>query len=138
MTLLVHLRIVGCMLLALAGMHVFLPGRLNWNEELRHVSLLNRQIFLVHTFFIALVLTMMGVLSLFCGGLLLAGSPLSHVVLGGLALFWITRLVVQWFVYDKTLWRGDRFNTRVHLLFSALWAYFSAVYGAALWAQFQR
>jgi hypothetical protein len=136
MTLLLHLRIAGCLLLALAAMHFFLPKRFNWSEELARLSLLNRQIFIVHTLFIVLVLTMMGALSLFFGSLLLSGSPLARVVLGALALFWIARFVVQLFVYDKSLWRGDRFNTRAHLAFTALWAYLSAVYGAALWAQF--
>ena len=65
MTLLLHLRIAGALLLGLAAFHFVLPRELNWDEELARLSLLNRQIFLVHTFFLALILTMMGILS-FC------------------------------------------------------------------------
>ncbi|MEO6323364.1 MAG: hypothetical protein ABIT01_00650 [Thermoanaerobaculia bacterium] len=135
MTLLLHLRITGVLLLALATLHFALPKRLGWDEDLARLTLVNRQIFLVHTFFIVLVLVMMGVLSLFFGPVLVAPTPLARLVLGGLTLFWLIRLVMQWLVYDPSLWRGDRFNTRVHYAFTALWIYFSTVYGAAFWAQ---
>ena len=39
---------------------MFFPRQFRWREELARLSLLNRQIFLVHTFFIVLVVTMMG------------------------------------------------------------------------------
>jgi hypothetical protein len=31
------------------------------------------------------------------------------------------------------LWRGHTVNTLMHVLFSALWIYFTGVFGAALW-----
>jgi hypothetical protein len=39
---------------------------------------------------------------------------------------------MQWFYYSASLWRGHRFNTIVHVLFSALYIYFTAVFGASL------
>jgi hypothetical protein len=134
-TLLSHVRIAGALLFALAAMHIFLPRRLNWNEELSRLSLLNRQIFHVHTFFVVLVVALMGALSLFFGSLLIEPSPLARLVLAGLTCFWTLRLGFQWLVYDASLWRGNRFNTAAHLIFTALWAYLSLVYGTALWAQ---
>jgi hypothetical protein len=138
MTLLALLRIAGLLLLGLAASHALFPKRLGWKEDLARLTPLNRQIFLVHTFFIVLVVTMMGVVSLAFADLLVTPSPLARLVLAGLALFWAARLFVQWFVYDASLWRGDRFNTMVHVVFSVLWTYLTAVYGAALWIQLRR
>lgn len=128
-------RIAGGLLLGLAVLNVFVPRRFNWRAELTRVSPLNRQIFLVHAGFIVLILILMGVLSAFYSAALLDPSPLSRLVLGGLALFWLVRLFTQWFVYDASLWRGNRFNTGMHWLFTLFWLYLTAVYAAALWQQ---
>jgi hypothetical protein len=128
-----HLRIAGALQIALAILHVFFPRRFNWKEELGRLSLLNRQIFLVHTIYIALVLMLIGALSLIAPRALLDPTPLARFVLAGFTLFWGLRLVFQWVVYDRSLWRGNRFNTLMHWLFTALWMYLSFVYALA-WA----
>jgi hypothetical protein len=130
-----HLKLAGAFLLLLAGSHVFFPRRFRWPEELARLSLLNRQIFLVHNFFIVLVVAMMGGLALCFTPALLEHSTLARLVLAGLALFWAIRLGFQFFVYDRALWRGNRFNTTVHALFSALWCYLAGTFGYALWWQ---
>ena len=127
----VHLRVAGALLLTLACMHVFFPRRFDWPADLAKLSLLNRQIFIVHCVFIVLILLLMAALSIFAAPLLLRRDPLAAVVSGGLAFFWFCRLVAQFFVYSPKLWRGNRFNTAMHMLFSVLWTYLVAVYGAA-------
>jgi len=42
-------------------------------------------------------------------------------------------MVMQWAFYSPDIWRGHRFNTAMHYLFSTLWIYVSAVFAAALW-----
>lgn len=133
MSLETHLRLAGALQIALAILHAFFPGRFNWKEELPRLSLLNRQMFLVHTFYIGLVLMLIGALSLAAPRTLLAEGPLARIVLFGFALFWGIRLIIQWAVYDKALWRGHRFNTAMHWSFTALWLYLTSVYGWA-WA----
>jgi hypothetical protein len=39
-------------------------------------------------------------------------------------------------VYKPELWRGKRFETRVHVLFGFLWAYLAVSFGAGAWRQF--
>jgi hypothetical protein len=86
---------------------------------------------------VGLVVGMFGLLALLFTPALLERTALAHIVLAGLVLFWLARLIVQLFVYDQTLWRGHRFNTRVHLLFCFMWAYYAAIFGWALWRQLQ-
>lgn len=132
----IHLRIVGILLLLLAALHGVFPKRFKWKEELARLSLLNRQIFLVHDFFIVLLLIMMGFLSTFFTSALLQPTPLGRLVLGGLVIFSGLRLLVQWFGYDRRLWWGSPFNATVHFIFSAMWVYLVFVYAYALFLQF--
>ncbi|HEV8605866.1 MAG TPA: hypothetical protein VGQ99_10895 [Tepidisphaeraceae bacterium] len=132
-----HLRIVGATLLILAFSHLFFGRHFDWKTDLAKLALLNRQIFHVHTFFICLVLAMMGILSLFFPHALTAPPTLlAKLVLTGLTLFWGTRLLFQWFVYDWALWKGHRLNTTVHFVFTLLWSYFTLIFALALRQQF--
>ena len=134
MMLAIHLKVVGLTLLLLGALHVAFPRRFRWAEELQRLSLLNRQIFLVHCFFIVLTLGLMGSLALFFTDALLEATSLARLVLAGLVVFWVARLVCQLAVYDVRLWRGNRFNTVAHVAFTALWTYYIAIFGWALWS----
>jgi len=57
-----HLRIVGVMLVVLALIHAIFPRYLKWKTELVPLSLMNQQLLKVHTFFIALMVLLMGLL----------------------------------------------------------------------------
>jgi hypothetical protein len=128
-----HLRIAGGLMLLLVLVNLYVPRRFNWRGEMAALSLLNRQIFLVHAGFICIVLAMFAALSIGLAAELLKPTPLARAVLGGIALFWLLRLLTQWFVYDWRIWRGDRFNTVGHFVFTALWTYFTGVYAYAFW-----
>jgi hypothetical protein len=128
-----HLRTTGLLLLLLAALHPFLPRALGWKEDLRRLTLVNRQIFLVHVGFIVLLLVLLGVLTFSFASELAAPSRLARAVLGGLAIFWGLRLATQLFVYDRSLWRGSSRNTAVHVVASLLWSYFTAVFAWGFW-----
>lgn len=124
----VHVRIVGVLLIMLALMHVGLPRYFRWRHEAAFLSLVTKQILYVHTFFIGFVVLLMGVL---CIGYTsaLVHDAFGKVICSGLFIFWFTRLIFQFFVYSPALWRGKRFETVVHIVFSFLWIYFAAVFG---------
>lgn len=132
MTLSMHLRIVGVLLMLLGLSHIFFSRYFKWNRELADVSLFTRQVFFVHTFFIALGVVLAGAGSFVCADVLLRPGLLSRTLLAGLTLFWLCRLLVQFFTYDASLWRGDCFRTAMHIAFSALWLYVTVTYGIAL------
>jgi len=137
MNLVIHLKIIGIVLILLALVHLILPRWCDWAVELARLSLLNRQLMQVHTFFIALVVLMFGALTFFCTDELLSRSRLAQVVLMGFTVFWAVRLYFQFFVYDAQLWRGKRFETLVHILFACFWTYCTVVYSWAYWVSRQ-
>src|SRR5262245_44685652 len=118
-----HLQIVGVLLLLLGSAHSVIPRYFGWKRELASVSLLTRQVFMVHHFFIGLLVAMLGLLSLLYADDLIQPTPLSRAVLIGILVFWLIRLVFQFAVYDPAIWRGQPLYTRMHVLFSVLWSY---------------
>ncbi|MDC8001144.1 hypothetical protein POV26_08850 [Aequorivita todarodis] len=122
-----HLKIVGAILMVLSMVHVRFPKYFNWAKELGGMSLINRQMMYVHTFFVALVVFLMGVLCLSSASLLVS-TELGHRICLGLGVFWGLRLFFQFFVYSKELWKGKRFESVVHIVFSLLWIYFTVVF----------
>lgn len=136
MSLELHLRVAGLIQLALAAAHVPFPRMFDWKTELARLSLINRQIFIVHTLFIVLVLLMFGLISLFAPGALTEPTRLGLLAAFGLGTFWLARFAAQHFIYDPALWRGDRAKTTVHVAVSVVWLYLTCVYAAVAHAQY--
>jgi hypothetical protein len=123
----IHITIVGILLIALALIHIIFPKYFNWKEELKPLSLINRQIMTVHTFFIALTVFLIGVLCVTSADELI-GTNLGKKISLGVGLFWSIRLVFQLFVYSPKLWKGKKFETFTHFLFTLFWKYFSGTF----------
>ena len=131
--LLVHLHAGGLVMASLVVVNLFVPARFHWREEMSRLSLVNRQIFQVHAVFLVLILALFSALLLTCASALLEPTRLSRAILIGLTIFWALRMVMQWCFYSAAIWRGHRFNTCMHYLFSGLWIYLTGVFAAALW-----
>ena len=123
----INIKIVGSMLIALSLLHIVLPRYFKWEREMVSVSLITRQILYVHTFFIAFVVLLMGLLCLAYSRELVY-DPFGKIISAGLCGFWLTRLIFQFLVYSPKVWRGKKFETAVHVLFSFTWTYFTAVF----------
>lgn len=123
----VHYKIVGVLLIALALIHVVFPKYFNWDKELKSLSIINRQMMIVHTFFVALTVFLMGLLCLTCSSELIATCFGKKISLG-LGIFWTVRLFTQFFGYSSDLWKGKMFETFMHIILSLLWTYLSIIF----------
>jgi hypothetical protein len=120
----IHFKIIGVLLIVLALVHLSFPAYFNWTTELTKLSLINRQMMQVHTFFIALTVLLMGLLCLSASRELTTTS-LGRKLSFGLGVFWLIRLLFQFFVYSPLLWKGKQCETVIHIFFSLTWMYFS-------------
>ena len=123
----IHYQIIGLLLILLALVHVVFPRYFDWKNELRPLSLINRQMMTIHTLFVALVVLLMGLLCVTDTRALIETSLGKKISLG-FGIFWLVRLFVQFFGYSSALWKGKKFETTVHVIFSILWGYFSVVF----------
>lgn len=122
-----HIEVIGYLLVGLSAGHLFFPTYFKWARELKNLQLINRQMMYVHTFFIGLTVLLMGMLCL-TAAKDLTENPFGRKISLGLGIFWTWRLIFQFFVYSAELWKGKKFETVVHVLFSFLWFYLSAVF----------
>ena len=122
-----HYKIIGFILIALAFVHIIFPKYFKWKEELKPLSLINQQIMKVHTFFIALVVFLIGLLCLTSSNDLI-NTELGKKVSLGFGIFWSFRLIIQFFGYSSKLWKGKKMETIVHIIFSFLWTYLSYIF----------
>ncbi|HEX8462519.1 MAG TPA: hypothetical protein VF623_13860, partial [Segetibacter sp.] len=96
-------------------------------KELKLLSLINRQMMMVHTFFIGIMVFLMGILCL-TSYVELITTNLGKKISLGFGVFWTLRLLIQFFGYSSALWRGQTFETTIHIFFSLLWTYLSIIF----------
>ncbi|RYD37310.1 MAG: hypothetical protein EOP87_03790 [Verrucomicrobiaceae bacterium] len=128
--LMILLRVAGIGLIALALLHFPIGKQLRWREEARLLAPMNASVFHVHTFFICVVLVMMGLPCVVAPVIFLVPSQAGAWVTWSIAVFWALRLYCQFFVYRADLWRGKRMETTVHCIFSVIWTALLALFTA--------
>lgn len=122
------LRLAGAGLIVLAVLHVPIARHLRWREDAARMSPVSTDVFHVHAFFICFVLVAMGLPCLIEPSLLLERSRPAVWGAWTLAAFWAARLYCQWFVYRRELWRGKKFETAIHWLFTGIWTALAALF----------
>ena len=127
-----HIKIIGYLFILLAFIHVIFPKKFEWKKECGSLSLINKQMMYIHTFFIALVVLLMGILCITSYSELIS-TPLGHKISFGFFIFWVIRFFVQFFGYSSELWKGKKFETLIHIVFSVFWAYVSVVFFMVYW-----
>ena len=117
----------GLQLLILVA-SALVPRVLDWRNELAPLSPFVRRLFWVYGVFIVMTIIGFAALSLAFPGPLADGSPLSRAVCAFVAVFWLTRLCVQLFVFDARpilrntiLWTGYHGLTVIFLLLSGIY-----------------
>jgi len=123
----IHFKIIGSLLIVLALLHFYFPKYFDWKHELSALSIINRQMMYVHTFFIALMVFLIGLLCLTSSNELVSTALGKRICLC-LGIFWIVRLWIQFFGYSSKTWKGKPFETAVHVVFSIFWTYVSAIF----------
>lgn len=131
------LRLAGAGLILLTFVHIPIGKTLKWKEDGRKLSPVNEQVFHVHTFFLCLIIFMMGLPCIIAPQIFVEKSLPGAWISGSFALFWAARLYFQFFVYRSDLWRGKRLETFVHVLFSLTWLSLAGLFGVCLAIQLE-
>ena len=90
----------GGLQLLIASANFALPKKLAYRENLSRVSPIVRQVFIVHSVYIVLVLVAFALLCFLFAPELAGASTLGRFLSGSLAVFWLLRAVIQIFYYD--------------------------------------
>lgn len=122
------LRLAGAVQLLIALANFFLPAMLDYRGNLSRVTSVIRQIFRAHAAYIVLTAAGFGLLCRVFTDDLAGRSALGRCLSGFLALFWLSRLGVQFLYYDPALRRERPWG---NLVFTAAFSYLGVVFAAA-------
>ena len=90
----------GLLHFAILSASALVPRVLDWRGELARLHPFMRSLFWVYGVFIVLVIVSFGTVTLLHADALAAGSPLARSFCAMVAIFWLARLGVQFFVFD--------------------------------------
>ncbi|MFL5245611.1 MAG: hypothetical protein ACJ8FY_26240 [Gemmataceae bacterium] len=99
------LQIAGILHLLVASVNFFAPRKLHYQDNLRKVTPIFRDIFVVQNIYIVMILFVMAGLCFLFGDELMGRSALGRFLSGFMAFFWALRVMLQLFYYDPAVKR---------------------------------
>ena len=119
----------GILHFSILAASVQIPRVLNWEKELAKLHPFLRQLFWVYGVFVVLTIIGFGTISLLCKEELLTGTLLGRSFCGFVAVFWLLRLLTQFFVFDaRPFLTNSYYKTGYHCLTLAFIT-LTAIYG---------
>jgi hypothetical protein len=116
----------GTVQLVIIAANVVLPKKLSCRDNLSRVSPMIRAVFVVHWVYILLILGIFTSLSFWFAPELAGASRLGRYLSAVIAVFWLLRVPIQLFFYDREIRKQNRFGDIIFLLaFSYLGVVFS-------------
>jgi hypothetical protein len=120
--------------LALVAGSLAIPRILGWREETQKLRPLTRQVFWTYAAYIWTTNLAFGLVSALAPGALSDGSTLSAAVTGFIALYWGSRLAIQFLVFDRGDAPSGPFFRIAEGALVVLFVALTAIYaGAAVW-----
>lgn len=100
--------IAGAVQLSIAVSNIWVPGILHYRENLVKLSPIVRQVFVVHSIYMVLVLLGFSGACFFFAPELAGSTPLGTALSGFLAVFWLLRVALQFGFYDREVRANHR------------------------------
>ncbi|MEO8084983.1 MAG: hypothetical protein ABI780_14265 [Ardenticatenales bacterium] len=126
---LVLLAAIGQLVLIVASLAI--PRVLGWRADTAKLRPLTRQVFWTYAAYIWATNLSFGLVSLHPAWLL-DGSPLAAGVTGFMSAYWIGRVGIQFFYFDRTDAPSGPAVRLAEVALVALFVYLAVVYGAAV------
>jgi len=94
------LRLAGILHFCILIASALVPRVLDWRSNLATLNVFLRRLFWVYGVFVVLMIIGLGTLTLLNAQAMAAGDPVARTLAGFIAIFWLARLAVQFFVFD--------------------------------------
>jgi hypothetical protein len=125
------IRLAGIAQIVLVGGSLAVPQVLKWRTELAKVQPLIKQMFWVYAGYILVINFCFGALSLFDATELTNHTTLSMLVTGFISAYWISRLLIQFFYFDRTNFPAGVWYIAGEVALVGLFVFLSMVYAYA-------
>ena len=133
LSILFFLKLAGYLQIALSIGSLVIPKLLNWKTELSKVSKIIGQMFWTYAGYILVVNLSFGLVSVLGANELLEKSFLSKSISGFIFLYWLTRIVIQFFYFDTKSAPQGLIYKAGEIALVALFIFLTIIYG---WVSF--
>lgn len=134
--LLILLKLAGCAQLFMAIGSLWLPRWLNWGQSLAKMPVLLRQMFWVYSGYILMANIALGLVSILYPSDVLNNHVLGVAFLIYASLYWLIRVLIQFFYFDKTTAPKGTFYRYGEIALDANFIFLALVYSFALAAHY--
>lgn len=104
------------------------PARLNWRTDLAKLTPFNRKLMWTYGSFIAALIAGFGILTLALHAEMLRGDRAAVGLAWLIGLFWLKRIVVDYFVFTHDDWPQGRAFIVGHVLLTTLFVFLAGTY----------
>jgi hypothetical protein len=129
--------IAGLAQVALTIGSLIIPRILKWRSELAKVRPLIKQMFWTYATYIFVINVCLGLISIFDFRELAGGSRFAILITGFIAAYWISRVLIQFFYFDRQDFPKGVWNLAGEFLLVALFVFLSVVYSWACYSNFK-
>lgn len=133
----VLLFLAGVAQLILAAGSLAIPWVLGWKTELAKVQTLIRQMFWTYSAYIWVINVCFGLLSVLAWEELTDQSFLARIMTGFIALYWLSRVLIQFFYFDRSSFPAGLLNHIAEIVLTLLFICLSIVYILAFYFNLQ-
>jgi len=123
----------GLAQIALVIGSLVIPRILNWRTELAKTRLLIKQMFWTYAAYILVINLCFGLLSSIDFKELTDRSKLATLITGFIAVYWISRVLIQFFYFDRTNFPTDKWSKLGEIILVTLFIFLSIVYSWAFY-----
>lgn len=110
---------------------ILLPQVLSWKTKLKVLDPVSQHVIWVHGSFVFMTIITFGLFSLFLADDLTAGTSLAKALCAFIAIFWGSRLVAQFFLFDPSQYLTNWFLKLGYHGLTVVFFYHTVVYGCA-------
>lgn len=136
MNIQIFLRLAGLAQIALVIGSIAIPRILNWRGELEKVQTLIKQMFWTYAAYILVINLCFGLVSIFCYRELSGGSILAIMLTAFIAVYWIARILIQFFYFDRTAFPKSLWHKLGEVALVTLFVFLSIVYSWAAYINY--
>ena len=130
--------LAGVAQLALVAGSLLIPGILKWKEELGKVNILIKQMFWTYAAYILVINLSFGLISVLAFKDLTNGSFLACMICGFISVYWISRILVQFFYFDRSSFPKGIWNKFAEVMLVVLFLLLSIVYSTTFYYNYQQ
>ena len=130
------LQLAGIVQILLTLLSLLIPKILNWRAELVQVRPLIKQMFWTYAGYILMINLCFGLLSFSAANDLVNGSKLALCINGFITIYWISRVLIQFFYFDRTSFPTGNWYKLGEALLVLLFVFLSSVYSYAFYVNY--